>query len=51
MAEDTQALSKKAMASSMSFFTDKIGDVKLSNQIKEMLMFAAELCTPNFIAA
>ena len=45
MAEDTQALSKRAINGSMQFFTDKIGDVKLSAAIKEMLALAAELVT------
>ena len=44
-------MGKKTLHSSMSFFTEKIGDVKLSNSIKEMLMIASELVTPNFIAA
>lgn len=46
MAQETQALSKRAMVSSMNFFTDKIGDVKLSKLIFEMLLIAAELVTP-----
>ena len=33
----------------MSFFVDKIGDVKLSNLIKEMLMNATECLGPKFI--
>ena len=43
-------MSKRAINGSMQFFTDKIGDVKLSAAIKEMLALAAELVTPNFIA-
>ena len=50
VAKETQALSKRALVGSMQFFTDKIGDVKLSKVIMEMLMSAAELVTPNFIA-
>lgn len=38
------------MVGSMNFFTDKIGDVKLSKLIMEMLLYASELVTPNFIA-
>jgi hypothetical protein len=34
----------------MSFFVDKIGDVKLSNAIKEMLLNSAELVSPKFVA-
>jgi cytoskeleton-associated protein 5 len=33
----------------MSFFVDKIGDVKLSVSIKEMLLDMAEIVTPKFI--
>lgn len=33
----------------MSFFVDKIGDVKLSQAIKEMLMDISELVTPKFV--
>ena len=33
----------------MSFFVDKIGDVKLSTLIKEMLMNAAECLGPKYI--
>lgn len=50
MAKETQALSKLALKTSMQFFTDKIGDVKLSKLIMDMLMSAAELVTPNFVA-
>jgi hypothetical protein len=50
MAKDTQAMSKRTLVGSMQFFTDKIGDVKLSKAIMEMLMSAAELVTPNFVA-
>lgn len=34
----------------MQFFVDKIGDVKMSTAIKEMLMNAAELVTPKYIS-
>jgi len=34
----------------MSFFIDKIGDAKLMSLIKPMLMTAAEVVTPKFIA-
>lgn len=37
------------MACAMSFFVEKIGDMKLSNLIKEMLMNASETVTPGFI--
>lgn len=50
MAKETQALSKLALKTGMQFFTDKIGDVKLSKLIMDMLMSAAELVTPNFVA-
>lgn len=34
----------------MQFFVDKIGDVKMSTAIKEMLMNASELVSPKFIS-
>lgn len=34
----------------MSFFTEKLGDVKLVNLIKPMLLDLAELVTPKFIS-
>lgn len=49
MATETQALGKRAMQPGMPFFVDKIGDVKLSKLIMDMLMSAAELVTPTFI--
>ena len=49
MAVESQAMSKRCLAVGMPFFTDKIGDVKLSKLIMEMLMGAAEVTGPNFV--
>jgi hypothetical protein len=38
------------MACAMSFFVDKIGDMKMSTLIKDMLMNASEQVTPGFIS-
>ena len=50
MATSTETMSKRTMQCGMAFFVDKIGDVKLTKQIQEMLMNASELVTPNFIS-
>jgi hypothetical protein len=34
----------------MSYFIDKIGDVKMQESIKAMLMTAAELVTPKYLS-
>lgn len=49
MAADTESLNKRTVHCAMSFFVDKIGDVKMSNMIKEMLLTAAELVSPKYI--
>ena len=41
---------KRTVAAVMSFFVDKLGDVKLVNLIKPVLMDLAELVTPKFIS-
>lgn len=41
---------KRTVATAMSFFVDKLGDVKLVNLIKPVLMDLAELVTPKFIS-
>lgn len=38
------------MQCAMQFFVDKIGDVKMSTAIKEMLMNASELVSPKYIS-
>lgn len=43
-------MSKRCIAVGAPFFVDKIGDVKLSKLIFEMMLNAAEVCSPNFIA-
>jgi hypothetical protein len=44
-----EKISKRTIACAMSFFMDKIGDVKLSAAIKEMLLNISEVVTPKFI--
>lgn len=34
----------------MQFFIDKIGDIKMTVQIKEMLVLAAEKVSPKYIS-
>ena len=41
---------KRTVAAVMSFFVDKLGDVKLVNLIKPVLMDLAELVTPKFVS-
>lgn len=43
-------MSKRCLAVGAPFFVDKIGDVKLSKLIFEMMLNSAECCTPNFTA-
>jgi cytoskeleton-associated protein 5 len=50
IATNCERINKRTISCGMSFFVDKIGDVKLSNSIKEMLMNMSELVTPKFIA-
>lgn len=42
--------SKRAIQCAMSFFTEKLGDVKLVNLIKPMLLDLSELVTPKYIS-
>jgi len=50
MALNCERMSKRTLHCAMQFFTDKIGDVKLSAAIKEMLLNCSELVTPKFVA-
>ena len=34
----------------MNFLTDKLGDVKFSNTVGEVIMAASEVVTPKFVA-
>lgn len=45
-----EKISKRTMAVGFSFFVDRIGDVKLSAAIKEMLLNASEIVTPKFVS-
>jgi hypothetical protein len=49
IAMNCEQINKRTVFCASSFFVDKIGDVKLSNLIKEMLMNIGELVTPKFI--
>jgi hypothetical protein len=42
MATESESMSKRSLQVGMSFFVDKLGDVKLVNLIKEMLLNASE---------
>jgi hypothetical protein len=42
MATESETMSKRSLQVGMSFFVDKLGDVKLVNLIKEMLLNASE---------
>jgi len=50
MATSCETMSKRTIQCAMAFFVDKIGDVKLSKAISEMLLNASELVTPRFIS-
>jgi cytoskeleton-associated protein 5 len=50
IAQNCDAINKRTFQVGMSFFIDKIGDVKMSVAIKEMLIFAAEKVSPKFIS-
>jgi len=45
-----ERVNKRTIHCAMSFFVDKIGDIKMSVAIKEMLMNASELVTPKYIS-
>ena len=49
MATNCDFINKRTIHCAMSFFVDKIGDVKLSVAIKEMLMNISEIVTPKYI--
>ena len=48
--QNCEEINKRTMQCAMQFFVDKIGDVKMSTAIKEMLMNAAELVSPKYIS-
>lgn len=49
MALNCAQINKRTLHCAMAFFVDKIGDVKMSTQVKEMLMNISELVTPKFV--
>ena len=50
MATTQERVGKRIIQCAMSFFVEKIGDVKLVVLIKEMLLNISEHVTPKFIA-
>jgi hypothetical protein len=48
---ECDTMGKRALAPAMSFFVDKVGDVKHAVAIKEMLLVAAEAVSPKFVAS
>jgi hypothetical protein len=49
IATNCEKVNKRAVVVYMSFLTDKIGDVKFSALIQEVLTLLSELVTPKFI--
>ena len=43
-------INKRTMACAMSFFVEKLGDIKLQQLIKDMLLNVSEVVTPKFTA-
>lgn len=50
IAKNSEKVSKRSVAVIMPFLSDKIGDVKLMQSVKELLMALSELVTPKFVA-
>jgi hypothetical protein len=50
LSKTSDKVSKRAVSVMMPYLSEKIGDVKLVNQVNELLMALAELVTPKFIA-
>ena len=50
IAENCDAINKRTFHVAMQFFIEKIGDIKMSTSIKEMLLFAAEKVSPKYIS-
>ena len=49
MATTCDTMQKRTIKTGMSFFVDKIGDVKLNKQINEMLINSSEVVSAKFI--
>lgn len=50
VSQNCEKVNKRAVACLMPFLSDKIGDVKLVNQVGELLLNLAEIVTPKYIA-
>lgn len=50
IAQNCDAINKRTFQVAMQFFIDKIGDIKMTVQIKEMLVLAAEKVSPKYIS-
>ena len=50
IAQNCDAINKRTFQTAMQFFIDKIGDIKMTVQIKEMLVLAAEKVSPKYIS-
>jgi hypothetical protein len=50
VASSCEKVNKRAVSCIMPFLSDKIGDVKLVNNINELLLKLSEIVTPKYIA-
>jgi hypothetical protein len=50
IASSCEKVNRRAVACIMPFLSDKIGDVKLTATVNELLLKLAELVTPKYIA-
>lgn len=50
VAQNSEKVNRRAVATLMPFLSDKIGDVKTMTPVNEMLILYAELVTPKFVA-
>lgn len=50
ISQNCEKINKRAVACIMPFLCDKIGDVKLVNNISETLLNLSEIVTPKFIS-
>ncbi len=50
ISQTCEKINKRAVACVMPFLSDKIGDVKVSTSIQDLLLNLAEILKPKFIA-
>ena len=50
VAKNSEKVSKRSVSVVMPFLSDKIGDVKLMQPVKDLLIALSELVTPKFVA-